>query len=383
MKLSSGWFRRKLAVCSVFFLLFAAVMVTAPAQSSAFVSVGVSVTIAPPPIPVYVQPLCPGPGFIWVPGYWAWDPDYGYYWVPGTWVFSPFVGALWTPGYWGWDPGDAVFVWNEGYWGPVVGFYGGINYGFGYTGEGYEGGYWRDRRFYYNQTVNNINVTNIRNVYRQPVVVRNTSRVSFNGGRGGINARPTPRQMAAVRQRRSGPIQAQTRQVNLARTNPRQRANVNHGRPSIAATPKSGVFRGRGVVPARQAGGAFKPAPGPQRRYTRPGAPGRTPYRPAPGGRQQFAPRGGGRQQVAPGGRGPVQRQITPGGRAPAGRGRPGGPGIYQRQAPQGQQPAPQRELRPAPQRQERQPQEKRQVRPEDNGQGGGPEQNRGEGGLR
>ena len=47
---------------------------------------------------------------------------------------APEVGFLWTPGYWGWG-GDG-FVFYEGYWGPQVGFYGGINYGFGYFGDG-------------------------------------------------------------------------------------------------------------------------------------------------------------------------------------------------------------------------------------------------------
>src|ERR1700694_4459427 len=72
----------------------------APAVSSA--EVYVSVAIAPPPLPVYVQPVVPAPGYIWTPGYWAYGPE-GYYWVPGTWVFAPYVGALWTPGYWSWD----------------------------------------------------------------------------------------------------------------------------------------------------------------------------------------------------------------------------------------------------------------------------------------
>ena len=44
----------------------------------------------------------------------------------------------------------------DGYWAPEVGFYGGIDYGFGYTGYGYEGGYWNDRAFFYNTAVNNI-----------------------------------------------------------------------------------------------------------------------------------------------------------------------------------------------------------------------------------
>ena len=79
--------------------------------------IAVSVTIAPPVLPVYTQPLCPSEGYLWTPGYWAWDPDYSdYYWVPGTWVEAPEVGFLWTPGYWGWN--DGGFVWNAGYWGP-------------------------------------------------------------------------------------------------------------------------------------------------------------------------------------------------------------------------------------------------------------------------
>jgi len=33
-----------------------------------------SVTIAPPPVPVYEQPEIPAPGFIWVTGYWYYGP---------------------------------------------------------------------------------------------------------------------------------------------------------------------------------------------------------------------------------------------------------------------------------------------------------------------
>src|SRR5437899_365844 len=97
--------------------------------ASSFAGVVVQVAIAPPVLPVYVQPACPGDGYIWTPGYWAYGPD-GYYWVPGTWVFAPEPGLLWTPGYWGWNAG--FYVWHGGYWGPHIGFYGGVNYGFGY-----------------------------------------------------------------------------------------------------------------------------------------------------------------------------------------------------------------------------------------------------------
>ena len=115
------------------------VVILATAVSS-WAGVFVSVAVGPPALPVYVQPVAPGPGYIWKPGYWAWGPD-GYYWVPGTWVLPPEVGFLWTPGYWGFSAG--LYNWHPGFWGPTVGFYGGINYGFGYPGHGYYGGYWR------------------------------------------------------------------------------------------------------------------------------------------------------------------------------------------------------------------------------------------------
>jgi hypothetical protein len=256
----------RIATCSACLLLLsvllAAGMLASPAASSAEVAVGISITVAPPPLPVYVQPPIPGLGYIWTPGYWAWDPETGdYYWVPGTWVLVPFPGALWTPGYWGWRGG--IYVWNAGYWGPVVGFYGGINYGFGYFGRGYEGGYWRRGAFYYNRTVNNVTV-NIKNVYRRSVVTRVTeNRVSFNGGTGGITARATEKELAAARQRRAAPTDAQTQHERTAQKNPKQRAAVNKGKPAVAASPKPGEFTGRDVVPASRAGG---PEAGPKGR---------------------------------------------------------------------------------------------------------------------
>src|SRR6516162_7444712 len=84
----------------------------------------IAVDVAPPPLPVYDQPPIPAPGYIWTPGYWA----------------------------------------------SEVGFYGGVSYGFGYTGVGYEGGYWRGGTFFYNRTVNNISNVQITNVYNKTVV---------------------------------------------------------------------------------------------------------------------------------------------------------------------------------------------------------------------
>src|ERR1700745_4276988 len=97
------------AVRSLFFALLLLVF-----SAAAFAQVGITVSFGPPPLPVYEQPLCPGDGYIWVPGYWAYDTDYDdYYWVPGTWVEAPEVGYLWTPGYWGW--GGEGFIFHEGF----------------------------------------------------------------------------------------------------------------------------------------------------------------------------------------------------------------------------------------------------------------------------
>lgn len=217
----------------------------APAQ----IGIGVSVRIGPPALPVYEQPLCPGPGYLWTPGYWAWDDVDGYYWVPGTWVVAP-VGLLWTPGYWGWN--DDVYAWNAGYWGPEIGFYGGINYGFGYFGHGYEGGRWDNGHFFYNREVNNVNVTVIHNVYNTRINNVTVNRVSYNGGRGGINERPTAQEEAAERERHIPPVAAQDQHVEQARGNQELRASVNHGRPPIAATAKPGEFKGGVTAPTSE-----------------------------------------------------------------------------------------------------------------------------------
>lgn len=238
-------------------LLFMLVMVCA--SSAAFAQVVVAVSFAPPALPVYEQPPCPAEGYIWTPGYWAYDDGYGdYYWVPGTWVLPPQVGYLWTPPYWGW--GGSGFIFYQGYWGPQVGFYGGVAYGYGYFGRGYEGGRWNNGQFYYNRSVNNVNITNIHNVYNTTVVNNTTiNRVSYNGGNGGIDARPTPAEETAMHDRHIPPVTAQTEHVQTARSNPQLRASINEGRPPIAATQKPTEFSGSGVVPAKEAGAPYHP----------------------------------------------------------------------------------------------------------------------------
>jgi hypothetical protein len=233
--------------------LAALLVITALALgSSAYAQFGVSITIAPPPLPVYEQPVIPEPGYMWTPGYWAYGPD-GYFWVPGTWIQPPTFGLLWTPGYWGWSGG--AFLWNEGYWGPQIGFYGGVNYGYGYGGVGYQGGYWQGNRFFYNSTVNNIHNVQITNVYNKTVINNTTiNNVSYNGGSGGLTMRPTAAEEAAARAPHQSPTSMQTQQRTAASSNHDLLATVNHGKPPIAATSKPNVFSGAGVVKATRTG---------------------------------------------------------------------------------------------------------------------------------
>ena len=64
-------------------LLLAIIILSFSGASFSQIAVGISVRIGPPPLPVYAQPICPGPGYFWTPGYWAWNDDDGYYWVLG------------------------------------------------------------------------------------------------------------------------------------------------------------------------------------------------------------------------------------------------------------------------------------------------------------
>jgi YXWGXW repeat-containing protein len=250
MKRSYRKFISGLAI-GILTLTISVLSLSSPSSAIEF-GIGISVRIGPPALPVYAQPICPGPGYLWTPGYWAWNEVGGYYWVPGTWVVAP-VGMLWTPGYWGFAGG--LYGWHAGYWGPHVGFYGGINYGFGYGGVGFAGGEWRGRAFFYNRAVMNVNA-NIRNVYNRTVIVNNVH-TSFNGP-GGIVARPTAREESYARERHSEALSAQVEHERAASRNRASFASENHGRPEIAATGRPGEFSRHDVVKARESGAAYR-----------------------------------------------------------------------------------------------------------------------------
>jgi hypothetical protein len=211
-------------------------MIPATSNAAVFVSVG----FAPPPLPAYDQPPCPEVGWMWTPGYWAYGDD-GYYWVPGTWVPSPYEGALWTPGYWGW--GDNVYVWHPGYWGSHVGYYGGIDYGFGYMGIGFVGGMWSGGRFRYNTAVMHVDRSVIHNTYddRGAIsshMVARDSHVAYSGGQGGIHHPPTAQESAYSHEQHRSATSYQTRQEDAARANVNSYAKHNGGHPASAATER-------------------------------------------------------------------------------------------------------------------------------------------------
>jgi hypothetical protein len=262
-----------MSLLSRFRSLFLAVAIVAPMLAlpvaQAHAGVFISVAIAPPVLPVYVQPPLPAPGYIWTPGYWAYG-DAGYYWVPGVWVMPPRMGVLWTPGYWGFAGG--FYGWHPGYWGPHVGFYGGVNYGFGYGGIGFFGGEWRGGVFAYNSAVANFGGVHVTNVYEDRTVIErntivNANHVSFNGG-GGISARPSPMEMQAANENHFQPTANQLQHENFASQDRSQLASVNHGRPGTMASGSIGAYHQTAVQHAasqpisaadREAGSHYNP----------------------------------------------------------------------------------------------------------------------------
>ena len=267
--LSSRW---KRVLVQAIMLALLVCLIPASSNAAVFISVG----FAPPVLPVYVQPPCPQDGWMWTPGYWAYGDD-GYYWVPGTWVPAPYEGALWTPGYWGW--GGGLYVWHRGYWGPHVGYYGGVNYGFGYMGIGFVGGVWAGHSFRYNTAVMRVNTTVIHNTYVDNTIVRNNTivndrHVAYSGGPGGINHQPTPDENRYSHEQHVAPTAYQAHQESAARTNVNNYASHNGGHPANVATDRpmtGGPHNNGGGAP----NGAHAPA-GSNSTYRR-GGPGSNP----------------------------------------------------------------------------------------------------------
>ena len=227
---------------------------------------------APPALPAYDQPPIPGPGYLWTPGYWAYGRRrrrllLGARHLGGAPVSlacfgRPAIGAI----------VGGAYAFNAGYWGPHIGFYGGIDYGYGYGGNGYAGGRWQGDQFYYNSQANNLGAARIAATYSQ-AVAESAVRVSFNGGPGGLRVAPMQADFAAAQTRRVAPTSDQRDQARMASAQPQLRASVNRGAPPIAATARPKAFQA-GAIAARSAGGVYTPPvrPGPATGLA-PGAP--------------------------------------------------------------------------------------------------------------
>ena len=189
---------------------------------------------APPPLPDYEQPELTDAGYEWTPGYWNYGGGAGYFWVPGAWVAPPYAGALWTPGYWGRE--ESRYRFHHGFWARHIGYYGGIPYGYGYGGLGYNGGYWNNNRFYYNDAVNRVDVRRVHTIYtrRENTVDLHDRHDSF-AGPGGYDRRPQAQELAVAREQRTPPMQVQAQRVQAAEQNRQQFFIANHGHPAIAA----------------------------------------------------------------------------------------------------------------------------------------------------
>jgi hypothetical protein len=256
---------------SVRWLLLALLLPLIPA-SQAHAGVFISVGFAPPILPVYVQPACPEPGYMWTPGYWGYGPD-GYYWVPGAWVPAPYEGALWTPPYWGWQGG--LYIFHPGYWGPHVGYYGGVNYGFGFFGVGFVGGRWHGGVFAYNTAVVHVGVGprwGGNRVYVDRTVIENhtvvrDSRVAYSGGPGGIRHEPTTEERTYMHEQHMDATAAQQAHMQAARADRGSYFNSNHGQPQHAAMERPMGFNGRANAGVQGRQGGFNGSAGARSGY--------------------------------------------------------------------------------------------------------------------
>jgi hypothetical protein len=301
----------------------------------------------PPPLPDYQQPPAPGDDYMWTPGCWNYDSSQGYYWVPGAWVLAPYTGALWTPGWWGYEHGH--YGWHRGFWGRHIGYYGGINYGHGYDGHGYEGGYWQGDHFSYNRTVNNINATVVHNVYNYRITNISNTHVSYNGGRGGMEVKPRPSEIAAYHEQHNPPMSAQQQNVQQARSDRQSFVRVNNGRPAmpVASQPlqaDSGVRPPAVLHPQ-----AIRPQPA---QPSQPPEEFRNNVHPVPGGSHMAAENPSPQQ---------TQRPEAPRDNHQPAPGRPmiqhpAAPPQFERLAPARPQPAPPAPARPMPQTRQPEP---------------------------
>ena len=92
-------------------LMLAGALAFAPACTG--VGGRVYVAAGPPVYRAEVMGVAPGPGYVWVPGYYRWE-GRSYLWMPGRWATPPRPRAVWVPG--GWRHDRHGWYWSEGRW---------------------------------------------------------------------------------------------------------------------------------------------------------------------------------------------------------------------------------------------------------------------------
>jgi len=217
----------------------------------------VSITVAPPELVAYSQPMCPQSGYFV-------DAR-----LLGLWRRRLFLGA--------WHMGRAArcrpvmdarllglgaampLPGMKAIGGSTIGFYGGVNYGFGYGGVGYQGGYWQNGAFSYNTSVNNVDRSSFHNTYEKTVTnERAGNSVSYNGGTGWNNrsadrcGRNCGARSVILRQRphKTGINRPPARTMNYWRRESWQAAN--------RCNLQTWEFTGKDVVAAKGAAGETK-----------------------------------------------------------------------------------------------------------------------------
>ena len=96
--------------------------------------------------------------------------------------------------------------------------------------------------FRYNTAVFNVNRTVVHNTYiDRTVIVNNTTvnHTSFNGP-GGVDAKPRPEELAAMKEQHVPPTAEQMQHEQHAHQDKSQFASVNHGKPAKVAMNKVG-----------------------------------------------------------------------------------------------------------------------------------------------
>jgi len=83
------------------------------AGSATFAQVSFSIIVAPPPVEHEVVPMMPQ-GYVWAPGYWAWNLDH-HIWVRGRPIVQR-TGYRWEPDRW--EQRDGNYARQPGRWEP-------------------------------------------------------------------------------------------------------------------------------------------------------------------------------------------------------------------------------------------------------------------------